>query len=106
MELDLDVATTPVRDDGRLLIVHEDLRRDAAEPLEGAHERLAGVAVRCPDVEAAGVTESADGEMHLDALPSETVDWTAQSVCSCRPGSVSKRTVAPLPTRSARFGRT
>jgi hypothetical protein len=41
--MELDGAAPPVRDDGGLLIVDQDLGGDAAEPLEGPHEGLVGV---------------------------------------------------------------
>src|SRR5262245_5904583 len=70
--VELDVAATPMRDDGGLLIVDENFGGRAAEPLEGAHERLIGMlgilAVRPPEVEAARVAERAHREVHRDGL--------------------------------------
>lgn len=70
--MELDGAAAPMRDDGGLLIVDQDLGRDAPEPLEGPHQRLVGMlgvlAVRPPEVEAARVTEGVHREVHRDGL--------------------------------------
>jgi hypothetical protein len=73
--MELDGAPAPMGDDGGLLIVHPDLAGHAAEPLEGPDQRLVGMlgvlGIGAPEMEAARVTERADGEMHRDGLPGQ-----------------------------------
>jgi hypothetical protein len=108
--VELDVAATPVRDDRGLLIVHEDLRGDAAEPFEGPHDGLVGVlgilAIRPPEVEAAGVAQRAHREVHRDGLPGDDrgLHRPVRLQLSARLGLEAHR--RPAPRGSARLGRT
>src|SRR5690242_21565176 len=58
-----DVAAATMGDHRALLIIYEHLARHAAEPFEGAHQRLIGMLavlrVRAPEMKAARVAQRA-----------------------------------------------
>src|SRR5205823_3672798 len=97
----------PELQDRRLLVIHQHLARHTAEVLQAADQPFVGVLgvflVGAPEVKTARVAQRVDDEMHLEDFPASSVVTTDQSLCNCRPGSVSKRTVV-LPARKARLG--
>jgi len=103
-----DEAATRMLEYRRLLIVHQDLARHTAEPLKAPDESFIGVrgvfAVRAPKMKPPGEPQRVDEEVTVVSAPAIRVRCSPQSLCNCRPGAVSNRTVARR-IRNVRFGR-
>lgn len=86
-------------------VVEQHLLRHAAEVIKGAFDsvkpgRLALVPKR-PDITPPRIPERRLKQMRRTGSPLSVIRVSPKSICSCRPGGVSNRTVARASARSA-----